>query len=78
MLWLGVCLGLCVCVVTWFFGMMACSRCSDPHLEFSEAPAVLPPEPSSMMTADQIRAQEEELRRVAEMPLPDDDDDDDL
>jgi hypothetical protein len=58
--------------------MVTAKHYSDPHLEFSEAPAVLPPEPSSMMTADQIRAQEEELKRVADMPLPDDDDDDDL
>eukprot|EP00929_Paragymnodinium_shiwhaense_P094969 TRINITY_DN55894_c0_g1_i1.p1 TRINITY_DN55894_c0_g1~~TRINITY_DN55894_c0_g1_i1.p1 ORF type:complete len:239 (-),score=49.58 TRINITY_DN55894_c0_g1_i1:872-1519(-) len=47
----------------------------DAHLEFSEAPAVLPPEPGHEISADDRRRQEEELRRLATMPLPDDDDD---
>ncbi len=52
--------------------------CSDSHLELSEPPAVLPPEPTAAMSAEQIRLNEEEFARANAMPLPDDDDDDDL
>ena len=52
--------------------------CSDPHLEFAEAPAVVPPEPSAMLSAEDLARQEAELREAAAMPLPEDDDDDDL
>lgn len=48
----------------------------DGHLEFTEAPALPPPEPSAVMDAATRAQQEAELQEAANMPLPADDDDD--
>ena len=46
----------------------------DPMLEFTEAPALPPPE--AVLNAEQRAQQEKELAEAAAMPLPADDDDD--
>jgi GTP-binding nuclear protein Ran len=46
----------------------------DNHLVFAEAPAVEPPDPTAVLTAEQRAQQERELAEAAEAPLPDDDD----
>ena len=46
----------------------------DSQLEFTEAPALPPPE--AVLTAEQRAQQERELAEAAAMPLPADDDDD--
>jgi hypothetical protein len=45
----------------------------DNNLEFSEAPALLPPE--VLLSAAELQQQQAELEQAAAMPLPDDDDD---
>ena len=50
----------------------------DGHLEFTEAIALPPPEPSAVMDAATIAAQQAELDQAAAMPLPEGDADDDL
>jgi GTP-binding nuclear protein Ran len=46
---------------------------NDPKLEFSEAPAMPPPE--AVLSAEQIAQQQRELEEAQNMPLPEDDDD---
>ena len=45
----------------------------DATLEFSEAPALPPPE--AVLSSEQIQQQQRELDEAAQMPLPEDDDD---
>lgn len=40
-----------------------------------QAPAVEPPDPTAVLTAEQRAVQERELAEAAEAPLPDEDDD---
>merc|ERR1719329_713969 len=47
----------------------------DPKLDFAEAPAVAPPDPSALMSDAQKAAQERELAIAASLPLPEDEDD---
>lgn len=56
------------------FLWLARKLASDPHLEFTEAPATAPPEVE--FTAEQAAAAQAELDKAAAAPLPDDDDDD--
>jgi GTP-binding nuclear protein Ran len=50
----------------------------DNHLVFTEAPAVEPPDPTAVLSADQRAQQERELAEAAAAPIPDGDDEDDL
>ena len=50
----------------------------DAALVFTEETAVEPPDPTTILTAEQLAAQERELAEAAAAPLPDLDDDDDL
>ena len=50
----------------------------DNHLVFTEAPAVEPPDPTAVLSAEQRAQQERELAEAAAAPIPDGDDEDDL
>jgi GTP-binding nuclear protein Ran len=48
------------------------------ELFFTEQPALPPPDPTALMSAEQIAAQEAELRDAQNMPVPEGDDDEGL
>ena len=56
------------------FLFLARKLTGDMSLEFSEAPALLPPE--VQLSAAELQQQQAELEQAAAMPLPDDADDD--
>jgi GTP-binding nuclear protein Ran len=61
------------------FIWLARKLAGDPKLEFAEAPAVVPPDPTAILSDRQKAEQEAALAVACRLPLPDaDDDDDDL